>query len=359
MGGGLSGRRERLPQASARWMGRPWMAVAPLVLALATTAAAQPERVVTPSIFDPVATPAHAIRELAWLVLGICGAIFALVGGLAAYCIVRFRQRAGDDREPPQVYGSKQIELAWTVVPLLIVVVLFLATARYIYGLESRAPAPGDLQVTIIGNQWWWDIRYPELGIVTANELHVPVSDPARPSPVFVTLQSVDVIHSFWLPQLAGKMDVIPGKINRMWIDPQRPGLYVGQCAEYCGTQHAGMLLRVVVHPRDEFARWVAEQRAPARDDPAGHGGRALFASLACINCHAVRGTPANGVFGPDLTHLMSRSTIGAGVARNTPETLRAWINDPASVKPGALMPAMKVSRSELDQLTAYLVTLR
>ncbi|MCI0547095.1 MAG: cytochrome c oxidase subunit II [Candidatus Rokubacteria bacterium] len=314
----------------------------------------------TPSIFAPVSAPAFEIRDLALFVLGITGVIFVVVAGLAAYALVRYRHRAGEpDREPPQVYGSTRIELAWTVVPFLIVVVLFLVTARYIYGIEQRAQPPGALEITVVGNQWWWEIRYPKLGIVTANELHVPASDPARPTPSVLTLESVDVVHSFWIPQLAGKMDVIPGKTNRVWFDPRVPGTYVGQCAEYCGTQHAGMLLRVVIHPREEFDRWAAAQQLPARDDPAVTAGRELFASLACINCHTVRGTPADGVFGPDLTHLMSRATLGAGVARNTRETLRAWVDDPAAFKPGALMPAMKLSRDELDHVTAYLLTLR
>jgi cytochrome c oxidase subunit II len=329
-----------------------------LAVEIAAGASGGDAPVMTPSIFAPAATPAHAIRELASLVLGVCAIIFSVVAGLTLYCLVRFRRRPGDESEPPQVYGSQQIELAWTVVPLLIVVVLFLATARYIYGLEGIEAGPGALRVTVIGNQWWWEIRYPELGIVTANELHVPVSDPAQPTPTFLTLQSVDVVHSFWIPQLAGKMDVIPGKTNRMWFDPRAPGLYVGQCAEYCGTQHAGMLLRVVVHTPADFARWVAAQQAPARDDPVARRGRDLFATLACINCHAVRGSNANGLFGPDLTHLMSRATLGAGVARNTPENLRRWIDDPADLKPGVLMPAMQLSRDEVEQLTAYLLTL-
>ena len=194
---------------------------------------------------------------------------------------------------------------------------------------------------------------------MTANELHVPVSDPARPVPTYITLESADVIHSFWIPQLAGKMDVIPNKTNRLWIEPRTVGTYVGQCAEYCGLQHAGMLLLATVHPTEEFNRWVAEQQTPARDDARATEGRDLFSSLACINCHTVRGTEANGVFGPDLTHLMSRLTIGAGVIQNTPKTLRAWVDDPASIKPGALMPAMKLSGEDLDKVTAYLLTLR
>ncbi|HEY7039504.1 MAG TPA: cytochrome c oxidase subunit II [Methylomirabilota bacterium] len=314
----------------------------------------------TPSMFAPVSTPAFAIREVSFLVLAIVVCIFVVVAGLTAYAIVRYRRRPGDDRaEPPQVYGSTQIELAWTVVPFLIVTVLFLTTTRYIFAIEDR-PTPSDgLEVAIVANQWWWEIRYPRLGIVTANELHVPVSDPARPTPTVLSLQSADVIHSFWIPQLAGKTDVIPGVTNRTWIDPRTPGTYVGQCAEFCGLQHAGMLLVVTVHPKEDFDRWVAAQQRPADAVADAREGRDRFASLACINCHTVRGTAADGVFGPDLTHLMSRVTLGAGVARNTPENLRAWVRDPAALKPGALMPAMKVPDAQVDQIVSYLVTLR
>ena len=330
------------------------------VTGLPGVAAAAGGQVATPSIFAPVSTPAYAIREIAFFVLGITGVIFVVVAALTLYTIVRYRRRPGDSgSEPPQVYGSLQIELAWTVVPFLIVIVLFLVTARYIWGIERHQQPPGAMEVTIVGNQWWWEIRYPKLGVVTANELHIPVSDPARPTPTFITLESADVIHSFWVPQLAGKMDVIPNKTNRVWVEPTKPGTYVGQCAEYCGLQHALMLLIVIVHPREEFDRWVAAQQAVASDDAAASRGRELFASLACISCHTVRGTPANGVFGPDLTHLMSRWTIGAGAARNTPENLRAWVDDPSTLKSGALMPAMKLSRPDLDSVTAYLVSLR
>jgi cytochrome c oxidase subunit II len=202
----------------------------------------------TPSIFAPVSTPAFAIRDLSFLVLAIVTCIFIVVAGVTVYAIIRCRYRPGDDgRDPPQVYGSTQIELAWTVVPFLIVIVLFLTTTRYIFAIERPAATRDTVEVTVVGNQWWWEIRYPQLGIVTANELHVPVSDTARPTRTFITLESADVIHSFWIPQLAGKTDVIPGKTNRTWIEPRTPGTYVGQCAEFCGVQHAWMLLRVTI----------------------------------------------------------------------------------------------------------------
>jgi len=314
-----------------------------------------------PSIFAPVSTPAFAIRDLSFFVLGITAVIFLIVAGFAAYTLIRFGRRpTSPEVEPAQVYGSTQIELAWTVVPFLIVVVLFLVTARYVWGIERRAQPPDALEITVVGNQWWWEIRYPKLGIVTANEIHVPVSDATNPALTFITLQSVDVAHSFWVPQLAGKMDVIPNKTNRVWIEPRQVGTYVGQCAEYCGLQHALMLLVVVVHPKDEFRAWVAaQQTSPVEQTAATRAGEELFASLACINCHTVRGTRGNGVFGPDLTHLMSRSTLGAGAVRNTRDNLRAWVKNPGAFKAGALMPAMQLDDTQLDQLVAYLVTLR
>ena len=318
------------------------------------------EPVTQPNFFDSASTPAYAIRELSWLVLGITGGIFLVVAGLLAYILVRFRGRTGTEgSEPPQIYGSLRIELAWTIVPLLIVVVLFLTTARYIFAIELAEPKESALEVTIVGHQWWWEIRYPALGVVTANELHLPLSDPPGTSPTFITLQSADVIHSFWVPQLAGKLDLIPNKTNRLWLDPRRPGTYVGQCAQFCGVQHAGMLLRVVVHAKAEFNAWVAAQRPAAVDDPSAHPGRQLFESVACVSCHTVRGTRANGIFGPDLTHLMSRTTIGSGITDNTVEHLRAWVDDPSHLKPGVLMPAMALSREDVDQVVAYLATLR
>jgi cytochrome c oxidase subunit II len=312
------------------------------------------------SIFAPVSAPADLSLHAAKVVLAITATIFVIVAGLLAYAIVAFRRRPDDDgSEPPQVYGSDRIELAWTVMPIVLVVVLCLVTARTVYDVQAAPKPPGAIDVTVVGHQWWWEIRYPALGIVTANELHVPVSDPAEPTPTFLVLESADVAHSFWVPRLAGKTDLIPNRTNRMWIEPREPGLFLGQCAEYCGTQHAHMLLRVYVEPRDAFERWVAAQRLPAAADPAAATGRRLFETTACINCHSVRGTVATGRFGPDLTHLMSRATLVAGAAPMTREALRAWIDDPDRVKPGALMPAMKLDSQSLDQLVGYLGTLQ
>jgi cytochrome c oxidase subunit 2 len=241
----------------------------------------------------------------------------------------------------------------------LIVFVLFLATARVIHVIEDAWKPATAVEVTAIGHQFWWEFRYPALGIVTANELHVPVSDPAHPTPTFLKLLSADTDHSFWVPQLAGKTDLIPNRVNKTWIDPHETGIYLGQCAQYCGTQHAKMLLRVSVDKPEEFAAWVQAQKQPAKQDEKEIAGRRVFETTACINCHAVGGTNATGRFGPDLTHLMSRHTLASGAAENTKENLRLWIQNPDAIKPGSLMPAMKLSDDDLDALVRYLQTLR
>jgi len=312
------------------------------------------------SIFRPLSQPAQEIKETSILVLAICAAIFFVVAGLLVYAIIRFRHRAGDElSEPPQVYGSNQIELAWTVLPILIVLVLILVTSRTIADIQNRKPPPGAVQATIVGHQWWWEIRYPELGIVTANELHVPASTGNNRQPTFLKLQSADVAHSFWVPQLAGKTDLIPNRENLMWIEPTKAGVYPGNCAEYCGTQHARMLIRVVVDPPEEFERWAREQQQSASTDPSVTAGRTVFFANSCVNCHTIRGTPAQGKFGPDLTHLMSRETLASGAAPNSTETLRLWVRDPQKIKVGCLMPNMQLADQEVNQVVAYLQTLK
>ncbi|MCI0338684.1 MAG: cytochrome c oxidase subunit II [Acidobacteria bacterium] len=317
-----------------------------------------PEQVT--NIFKPLATPSESIYQISLLTLAICGVIFLIVGGLLVYTIIRFRTRSNDEQsEPPQIYGSNQIELAWTVFPILIVFVLILVTARTISDVQNATHPPDSLKVTVVGHQWWWEIRYPDLGIVTANELHVPVSDPAKPRRTVLKLQSADVAHSYWVPQLSGKVDLIPNRDNYMWFDPKQTGLYLGNCAEYCGTQHAHMLIRVIVHQQEEFDRWVLEQQKPAVDNREVTAGRKVFLSTSCVNCHTISGTIAGGKFGPDLTHLMSRDTLGAGAIKNTPNLLRAWVHDPQKLKEGCLMPDMQLSQQELDLIVAYLSTLK
>lgn len=353
---------------------------------------------VNTNIFEPASTPAHEVHALSLFVLTITGGIFLGVSSLLVYALIRFRSRPDDKTEPPQVFGSTQIELAWTIIPVLLITVLFLGTARMIFAIQD-APKPANaLDVIVVGHQFWWEYRYPKYGVVTANELHVPQSTKEHPEPTFLKLTSADVMHSYWVPRLAGKTDVLPNRVNELWFDPHIPGVYLGQCAQFCGPEHAKMLLRVYVDPPDKFEAWIkAQQQAQTELPEAGdqgpgpraqnagtvssgasvirvnaqetnaaqgenpvnaHAGQMVFEQQACVNCHTVKGTMANGRYGPDLTHLMSRDTIGAGILPNNQQNLVRWINDPNDFKPGCLMPAMHLSDEQNEQITAYLLTL-
>lgn len=328
-----------------------------------------------PSIFHPVAPPAESIRELSLLIFAISAFIFIVVEGVLIYCLVRFRRgREPAANEPPQFYGSNPIETAWTVAPALIVFVIVLVTTRTLWRVDRPAPQPRDgdraLFVTVVGHQWWWEYRYTrydgrELAFITANELHVPASSDDNPRPVYLALDSADVIHSFWVPQLAGKTDVIPGHPNQMWFQTDREGLLVGQCAEFCGAQHANMLIRVQVDSPEEFERWLEQQGQPADDvasaveGSAAARGKAALLGNSCVGCHRIRGTTAKGTFGPDLTHLMSRRTLASGMVENNQKNLLDWVTDPKSIKPGCLMPAFKLSPAENEAIVEYLLTLK
>jgi cytochrome c oxidase subunit II len=354
------------------------------------------------SIFSSLSTPAREVHGLSLFVLGITGIIYFGVSSLLVYVLVRFRARPNDETEPPQVFGSIQIELAWTIIPILILVVLFLGTARVLFSIQDARKPASALDVTVVGHQFWWEFRYPQYNVVTANELHLPLSSSELPRPTFMKLTSADVMHSFWVPQLAGKTDVLPNRVNEMWIDPQKPGLYLGQCAQFCGTEHAKMLLRVYVDTPDQFKTWIAEQQKtqPEIQDQRGGSevqlnpgngagqkgippnspetrmntayespsvpqgidaqrGQSEFEHQACINCHTVAGTVADGRYGPDLTHVMGRSTLAAGAITNTPEHLNSWISDPDKIKPGSLMPDMHLTERQNAEITAYLLTLK
>jgi cytochrome c oxidase subunit 2 len=210
--------------------------------------------------------------------------------------------------------------------------------------------------VRVIGHQWWWEFQYPDLGITTATDLYLPLG-----KRVALELGSIDVIHSFWVPGLGGKRDTPPGQITRILLTPAAPGEYPGQCAEFCGVSHANMRHLAVVLPGPEFQAWVARQKAAAAEPPEGSPaaqGRQLFTAQACIGCHAIQGV-AGGQVGPDLTHFASRKTIAGGMLANTPENLRRWLKDPPAVKPGSLMPDLKLTDAQLTALTAYLTGLK
>jgi cytochrome c oxidase subunit 2 len=325
------------------------------------------------NIFEPHSTPAQKIADISWLVIGICFGIFVVVNGLLVYTIIRFRRRpTDDDSEPPQVYGSTQVEMAWTIIPILIVFVLALVTARTIGDIQDHRLPEGSLEVEIVGHQWWWEIRYPQYGFTTANELHVPVStrdpqaDPSQRRQTRLLLRSADVVHSYWVPQLAGKTDVVPNRANNdMWLEPWYTGIYLGNCAEYCGSQHAKMQIRVVVQKQEDFDRWVANEQRPAVDRADVKEGRDLFANYGCINCHSIhglnetKGIPDRPLFGPDLTHLMSRETIGSCSVLNTPANLLQWVDNPQKLKPECLMPDMQLTDDEAKKITDYLLTLK
>jgi cytochrome c oxidase subunit 2 len=314
------------------------------------------------NIFDPLSKPAELLNDTARLVLLICLIIFLVVGGLLLYSVWRYRRKAGDDdtEEPSQVYGSNAIELAWTIPPILIVIVLVLITARTVGEIQNVQFPKDVLQLRVIGHRFWWELQYPGYGVTAANEIHVPVSYlPSTPRPVEMILDSADVVHGFWVPQLAGKSWVVPNHRNIMWIQPSSLGTYPGNCTVYCGEQHANMLIRVIVESPEDFEQWIAGQKAPAVADPSVEDGRKEFIENSCGTCHRIAGTSASGVFGPDLTHYMSRQTLGSGVALNNDENLLSWLRDPQVLKPGCRMPNMKLDDKEVDLILAYLKTLK
>ncbi len=302
--------------------------------------------------FDPVTRQGLSITNLFWLELALSGLLLAFVIGILITALVRFRARPGDVGDPPQVHGNRRLELLWTATPALTLVVIFFLVIGTMRVVDADQPNAQPLVIT--GHQWWWAYTYPNQQVITANELHVPVGTPLQ-----VSLESVDVIHSFHVPQFGWMQDLVPGKTNSMSILVDRPGTFDGACNQYCGLQHAWMRLRVVADPPDQFNAWLQQQAAPAT--PTGSRGEQIFQQQTCISCHTIRGLPgATGTVGPDLTHVGGRATLGAGVIDNTPDNLRAWISNPQAIKPGVLMPAFtSLSPDDLNALVAYLEGLK
>ena len=303
---------------------------------------------------DPEGPVARQLDDLINPVFIVAGVIFVLVQALVLIFAIKYRKRSDDDR-PVQVHGNVRLELAWTIIPAAILFVVSIGTLKTIADINRSPSGPEVLTVDVIGHQWWWEYKYPSEGITTANELHIPVG-----RPVAINLHSVDVVHSFWPPKLAGKIDAIPGRINHMVIEADEPGIYFGQCAEFCGISHADMRLRVVAHSAGDYARWVAANtRVPPVPQGAGDAaqGSALFRQKGCASCHTVAGF-AKGNVGPDLTHLMQRETFAGAIFDMSDENLRKWLRDPPAEKPGSLMPNLQLTEDEISKLIAYLNTL-
>lgn len=308
---------------------------------------------------DPQGNHAREIYNLLIPIFWMALAVFVVVEGILIYAVLRFRQRPGAGL-PPQIHGNTRIEIMWTIAPALIVLVIAVMTFRT-QAINSVQPAQA-LQIKAIGHQWWFEFQYPD-GLVTANDMYVPVG-----TDVTITLESVDVIHSFWMPKLAGKTDMIPNKPNRISFKAEQPGIYRGQCAEFCGESHSLMRFRVIVLPADAYQRWVSEQKTPPAAPAAAAGalggnpanGRTLFVQKACAACHTVSGFPeAVGITGPNLTYFGSRETIAAGVLKNTPENLYKWLQNPEAIKPGNIMGTQikegTLTDQEIKDLVAYL----
>jgi cytochrome c oxidase subunit 2 len=308
------------------------------------------------SVLDAAGIQAARIELLWWLMFWVCTAVFVLV--LAAVALAVRRGRSAAEPRP----SERSLLIGVSAATGLTIVILFgllyasAATGRAI----GTAPGAAALTVRITGYQWWWAIEYPHeqpsLHVVTANELHIPVG-----RPVVLNLHAADVIHSFWVPNLHGKMDLVPGRRNTTWLQADSPGTYRGQCAEYCGLQHANMGVTVIAEPPEDFERWLAAQRAGAGPPatPDATRGLAIVEKGPCALCHTVRGTQAGARLGPDLTHVASRSTIAAASLLNTREHLSAWIQNPQHFKPGNRMPSSDLSPEELQAVVAYLETLR
>ncbi|MCL5098191.1 MAG: cytochrome c oxidase subunit II [Candidatus Omnitrophica bacterium] len=310
--------------------------------------------IVDTSTFSPGSPQALAIEHLFYFDLAIAALIFLTVAVLVIYVSARFRQRPGAG-EPRQDEGNPKLELVWTIIPAVILAVLFVRTAQT---MAVANPSAGKRRpnVAVIAHQWWWEYRYPASGVITANELHMPVGEDW-----LIEVRSADVIHDFWVPDLGAKVDAIPGHPNHTWIDARRTGTFLGTCAEFCGAEHALMGIRVIVQSVPAFDGWVKEQLQvpPPPTGAVAKRGFKLFSDRTCVNCHTIAGTKANGTVGPDLTHLADRETLGAGVLNNTEDNLTRWLENPQKYKPGCNMPILHLTQIEARDIAVYLEGLK
>jgi cytochrome c oxidase subunit II len=304
-------------------------------------------------MLDPKGSGASLISDLTYLLLWISVGVFALVLIGLVVGVARGRKKSAQVDKTEVRWGEPFIVVAGVVIPAVILAAVFVVSVRDQARLASDGNA-STMTIQVLGHLWWWEARYPN-GAVTANEIHIPVGKKVR-----LELLTDDVIHSFWVPQLQAKTDLIKGRTNYMWLDADEPGRYRGQCAEFCGLEHAQMIFYVVADPPAAFDDWLANEASDEHDvDPDGFEGRAVFLDETCAGCHTVRGSEADGTIGPDLTHLAQRESIASGVLTNTRANLARWILHPQAVKPGTIMPPTSLDAGELDALLDYLQQLR
>ena len=309
-----------------------------------------------PTFLKPASSITAEETQLYEIIVVLSAIVFLIVEGLLIYVLVRYRLRRADDEIPGQTYRNLLLESIWTAIPLILVTVLFIFTVRSVWAVAAPQPQTSDINVRVVGHRWWWEFDYPDLGIVTANELHVPVGGVVQ-----IELESVDVVHSFWVPRLSGKTDVLPGQTNHMWFKAEELGVFRGHCAEYCGLNHANMRIHVVVESQADFQAWVANQQKPAAEPQTDlqKRGHDILTTGVCHNCHTVGEHTAVSPIGPNLTHLFSRSVFAGATYQLNEENVRRWIQHSDEMKPGNDMADVHPSADDVDALVAYLTGLK
>ncbi len=333
------------------WDGRLLSRAALVLMLLALTGCAG-----SPSIFNPASDNARQISDLVQTIYIIAAVVFVVVESLLVFSALRYSRRNAGPAS--QIEGNTRFEIGWTILPAVVLAIVFLVSLATLTGLAYQPAAVANdppLTVTVIGHQWWWEFDYPDQKIVTAGEMHVPVG-----TVINLNIQTVDVVHSYWVPQLGGKIDAIPGQTNKTWFRATQTGSFPGQCSEFCGIEHGDMRFVVIVDSQADFDKWVTDQQSPiptATGDAAQ--GEALFMKGACVACHTINGTPAQGKIGPNLTHVKSRTIIAGGALDNTTGNMWTWLADPQAVKPGTVMPNLHLSQQDIILLAQFLDTLK
>jgi cytochrome c oxidase subunit II len=322
-----------------------------LTLALLFSGCSKNERSMhAPSVMNPAGPAADSIARLSWVFFILGGFIFVGVIAYLIYALVRTRSPLRNDRS-----GTRVVIFGGMIFPAVVLLILFILNTNVLGEVSTPDESQANLVIEVTGRQWWWEVHYANFEFATANEIHIPVG-----KPVLLKLRAEDVIHSFWVPELHGKMDMIPGRVNDFWIQADKEGTYRGECAEYCGRQHARMQFLVVAESEIAFQDWATRMQQPLKpNDAAVQKGLEVFLSSTCVQCHAIEGTNATGEFGPDLTHLGSRQTIGAGTLPLTRANLGGWIANAQGVKPGAHMPPSSLNGAELTALIDFLMALK